>query len=915
MRSSHDESAIDDLLEVWFARRHEGRPIDVDELCAEAPHLRDVMARVIRRHMALIEPIVAAPDRPSEADPGAAELEAAPALPPQLERLADYRIKKRIGRGGIGEVYLARQESLDRLVAIKVLGAGFAADTAYRLRFRREAEITAALDHPHIVPVYETGEDDGVLFLVMKLIDGVSIDRAAASGDVARLATMGANVARALHAAHGVGVVHRDVKPANVLVAGDHPFVVDFGLARGAADVSLTRPGQSPGTLQFMAPEQIRGGAPSVDARVDVYGLGATLFQCLHGRPPFDASDPPSLLQQILFEDPPKLRVTGRARDLDVIARRALHKEPERRFASALELAEDLERLAAGEPIHSRPVGPVERFVVRARRYPRATAAIACAVVVSLVLAIGFWRAVADAEARQREQVELARGELLTGYPSRARARLLELPAARRAEPDARELSARIETRLRLEALLDQLQAERRFRDAEFLEELQREMLRGDPSVVAGKPAWIAQVMLADYGGRKTELQRLLRDERARAFPRAAALLAAPPDAVARALERAGDAADPADAALDAVAVSSLLRTRELDPALIAAELERPVEYTARLIFGKAMVELILDDESTAAALLAALLQDGRPHPEAHMALARIAGRNGRLDAARRHLARARSDLEAAARATPLRLVLAEAEVELMHGDVERCRERLAVAGEGWPGRPEITLVESHLAALDGDLDRALALSADACANDPLPWTWRRATAHWLALRLERALRAGGSAAEVGAIAADARELRRRSRAAFDTTHEARAENILAFLASDPEQYVAGLERVLELEPGDPAAALQFVEQVWAWVEAGQPLEGRLRQRAERAVELVEAGVRKRRAAPRALSDPQFVKSTLDGARIAARLGDIAAAKRLGAAVHGLLQRHPDRDGQAMLEALARELGIDDWPE
>ncbi|MCA8948486.1 MAG: serine/threonine protein kinase [Planctomycetes bacterium] len=918
MLSPQDESAIDDLLEVWFARRHEGRRIGLDELCAGVPHLRGEVERMLERHMALIRTTIAEP----AADADAVDAPAAPPPAARLERLGGYRIRRRIGRGGVGDVYLARQEALDRPVAIKVLHAGHADDAASRLRFRREAEVTAALDHPNIVPVYETGEQDGVLFLVMKLVDGVPIDRAPASRDPVALARMGAAIARALHAAHGVGVVHRDVKPANVLVAGEHPYVVDFGLARGRADVTLTRPGQSPGTLQFMAPEQIHGGAPSIDPRVDVYGLGATLFQCLHGTPPFDAADLPMLMQRILFEEPAKIRVAARARDLDVIVRRALRKEPARRFASALEFANDLDRFAAGQPIRSRAVGPVERLLRRARRHPRTSAVLALATLACLVLGFGYWRAVSEAAARELATIVRARAELGAGDPASARAQLLELPPRRLAEPDVGELAVQVDTRLRLENLLDQLQAERRFCDLEFLAELQREMMAGDPEVAASRPAWVAQILLASYGDRGPELGRLLRDDRAAAFPRTVALLRAPVDRSERALAAAADASDPADAALDAVAVTALLRSRECDPAWIGAELERPVEQTARLVFGRAMFELIRRRQSPAAALLGALVLDERPHPEAHLTLARVAAHRGRLAEARRHLDRARADFARAARTTSLRLLLTEIDIELLHGSVERCRASLAVANERWPGRPEVALAEAHVAALDGDLDRARALANAAVATARAPWTWRRAMAYGLGLRVADALVRSptgpdSESSEVASIAADARELRERARAAFDPEHEARAEHVLAFLSPDPETYVNGLERVLELEPGDAVASMQFVEQIAAWGDAGLPLAGRLRARAERAVGLAEGVARRRRTEPRCLEDLQLAHTALCGAQVAVALGEGPAARRLGAVAHAVLGRSEEATLRARLEALGRELGIvgDDWQE
>jgi len=418
-------------------------------------------------------------------------------------------------------------------------------------------------------------------------------------------------------------------------------------------------------------------------------------------------------------------------------------------------------------------------------------------------------------------------------------------------------------------------------------------------------------------------MARLLADERATSFPRVAALCHGPGDPTADVLREAGDAASPADAALDAVATSTLLRSREAAPARIAAELKRPDFPTTRLVFGLAMMALIDKQDDMAAALLGAILQDGRPHPEARMSLARIAGRAGRIAAAREQLRLARSDLEAAARTTPLRLALAEAEIELMHGDLEKCRAVLTVAGRTWPNRPELTLIDSHLAVLAGDTERALSLSRTACADSRLPWTWRRAMAHYLALRAQgidmahyltqRAQGVDVQPPSAAAIRTDATLLRTRARAAFDSHHEARAENILAYMALDPELYLAGLERVLELEPGDPTASAQFIEQVYSLLVDAMPLAGRFTERAARAVRFAHAIVARRRIEPRCLTRQQFVMSTLYGADLAARLGERDSARQLGAVVQIALQQHPDQTLQEFLDGLRTELGIDSW--
>ncbi|MFO1076847.1 MAG: protein kinase [Planctomycetota bacterium] len=283
----------------------------------------------------------------------AAEEPAAAPVPPLPER---YSIVRELGRGGMGIVYEAFDRQLDRPCALKTMGAAAAGGDELRRRFVREAWAVARLRHPHIATVYDATPD----YISMQLIRGVTIDVAAA-GDPRRAARLLRDAARGVHHAHEQGLVHRDLKPSNVLVEGDHVYVVDFGLAKElTASSSLSLSGAVVGTLAYMPPEQARGRVGAVDARSDVYGLGATLHHCLCGRPPFVADDMPTLLRCVLEQAP---RPTAVDRELDLVVGKCLAKEPERRYASAAELAEDLDRWLAQLPVQAQ--GPSWRYRLR----------------------------------------------------------------------------------------------------------------------------------------------------------------------------------------------------------------------------------------------------------------------------------------------------------------------------------------------------------------------------------------------------------------------------------------------------------------------------------------------------------------------------------------------------------------------
>lgn len=277
-------------------------------------------------------------------------------------KFAGYRVERLLGSGGMGTVYLATQESLNRPVALKLLNPALTADETFRARFRREGEVQAALDHPHIVPVYDTGETDDGLYLAMRYVRGSTLKDLIDAGDLdpARTLRLLAPVASALDAAHAAGLIHRDVKPQNILVdQTDWPYLADFGLTRGGAG-GPTRTGQLVGTFAYVAPEQIKGQRAS--ARSDQYALAAVLFECLAGEVPHNHESDAALLYAKVHEEPPRLsqRAAGVPSAFDDVLARGMALDPADRYPEAKALlaaaSEAFER--ADEP-QAAPAPPV----------------------------------------------------------------------------------------------------------------------------------------------------------------------------------------------------------------------------------------------------------------------------------------------------------------------------------------------------------------------------------------------------------------------------------------------------------------------------------------------------------------------------------------------------------------------------
>jgi len=303
----------------------------------------------------------------------------------------DYELMEEIARGGMGVVYKARQVSLNRLVALKMILAGEFATEADVQRFRQEAQAAAHLDHPHIVAIYEVGEHSGLQYFSMKLIERTTRkpERGTKAGQ-REVATLLAKVAGAVHHAHQRGILHRDLKPSNVLVdTQGEPHVADFGLAkRVEGDSGVTRSGAVVGTPSYMAPEQARA-VKTLTTSADVYSLGAILYDGLTGRAPFRGDDVVATLMKVVNEEPtpPRSLEKNIDRDLETICLKCLEKEPARRYGSAEALADDLSRWLRGEPIHGRATSRMERAWRWCRRNP-SVAALLTTVALSLVTGI-----------------------------------------------------------------------------------------------------------------------------------------------------------------------------------------------------------------------------------------------------------------------------------------------------------------------------------------------------------------------------------------------------------------------------------------------------------------------------------------------------------------------------------------------
>jgi serine/threonine protein kinase/Flp pilus assembly protein TadD len=416
-------SAADPRLAEWIdelaGRLRSGESLELDACAGERPEHADDLRRLWPTLLMLAD--CSRPTAP-RAPAGAKSSGPAPGC------LGDYRILREVGRGGMGVVYEAEQMSLGRRVALKVLPFAAALDPRQLQRFQNEARAAAGLEHPHIVPVYGVGREGAVHFYAMKFIDGGSLAaflgaRRAAGGKAQprgrlyfeKVARMGLAAAEALEYAHSVGVVHRDVKPANLMLdVHGKLWVADFGLAR-TAQSDLTMTGDLVGTLRYMSPEQAQAKHGLVDHRTDVYSLGATLYELLTLRPAVAGADREEILRDIAMKDPVNPRKIDPAIpiDLETIVLTAMAKSPRERYAQAADFAADLARFLRDEPIRARRPSLLQRARRWSRRHrPELWSLAAGLLLTLLVLAGGLGWVVRDRAARARKTIEGAQAAL-----------------------------------------------------------------------------------------------------------------------------------------------------------------------------------------------------------------------------------------------------------------------------------------------------------------------------------------------------------------------------------------------------------------------------------------------------------------------------------------------------------------------
>ncbi|HVS34766.1 MAG TPA: serine/threonine-protein kinase [Gemmataceae bacterium] len=372
------EKRVDAVIAAYLEAAEAGALPDEAEWLARHADVADELTVFFADRRRLADFAADLPPALAEA-PTVAPGTAAESSPITVRCIGDYELLEEIARGGMGVVFKARQVSLNRIVALKMILTGQFASAAEVQRFRTEAEAAANLDHPNIVPIYEVGEHEGQQYFSMKLVEGGSLAAEVPKlvGEPRRAAQLLAAAARAVHHAHQRGVIHRDLKPANILLDRDgQPQITDFGLAKRAADVGQTHSGAIVGTPSYMAPEQASGRKGAVTTLADVYGLGAILYELLTGRPPFTGATPLDVMMQVLEKEPePPTKVNPKADgDLEAICLKCLQKDPSRRYPTAAALAEELEHWLAGEPLTARPPSTAQLILRWLRKNIRAAA-------------------------------------------------------------------------------------------------------------------------------------------------------------------------------------------------------------------------------------------------------------------------------------------------------------------------------------------------------------------------------------------------------------------------------------------------------------------------------------------------------------------------------------------------------------
>jgi len=415
------EERIEELFHDCLERKASERAAFLERACGHDTELRRDVEELLASHgrafdfpekpawSAFVKPAPphAAPSERPEPEPG---------IP--FEKLGEYRLIRRLGEGGMGVVYLAIQESLQRRVALKVIRSDRLASREVEERFRREADAISKLRHANIVTVFGSGEEKGALFFAMELVEGIGLDemlhRSLASAEkptILQVVDWMRDIARALHCAHEAGIIHRDVKPSNIrLTPEGRAMLLDFGVAQHADLSSLTLTGQFRGTPHYASPEQIKARRREIDSRTDVYSLGATFYQAVTGRVPFEGETTEQVFRKILDDDPlPPHRLNPSiAQDLETVIITAMDKNPDRRYQSCAELADDLDRFRCGEMIRAKPAGLVTKAWKRVRRHPvwSTAAGVSLCSAVGLVLYVMLWSYPRIIEERDKAELQ-----------------------------------------------------------------------------------------------------------------------------------------------------------------------------------------------------------------------------------------------------------------------------------------------------------------------------------------------------------------------------------------------------------------------------------------------------------------------------------------------------------------------------
>jgi eukaryotic-like serine/threonine-protein kinase len=416
---SASDSRLEEVLAQYLESLEQGTPLDRQQLLLRHPDLAQELTSFFRNRDALEALAAGFPDALTTAEVIArGELESP--FDQAVRYIGDYELQSELGRGGMGVVYRAKQLSLNRFVALKMILSGRHASPQELQRMRKEAEAVAQLDHPHIVPLHEVGSHEGLMFYSMKLVEGSNLAESMDSvrSDLKQVVCLMATIARAVHHAHQRGILHRDLKPGNILLDQDgQPHLTDFGLAKQiSAPESLTQSGAVLGTPNYMAPEQARG-SKDVTTAADVYGLGAILYELLAGTPPFRSESWTEVVRKLQEDDPIPPQQVNRSvpRDLGMICLKCLEKLPERRYSSALELADDLERWLRHEPIQARPISPSRRLAKWVRRHPTLTSL--CVVTLLALAGITWqWREAVQANHRYIRELDQNRWGLAQQY-------------------------------------------------------------------------------------------------------------------------------------------------------------------------------------------------------------------------------------------------------------------------------------------------------------------------------------------------------------------------------------------------------------------------------------------------------------------------------------------------------------------